>query len=284
MTAQDLIVRLAVSAGLAVYENPGDENDNTARIPTNPGDLDACWRAINDAISYIARGAYINEDGKLRTHEWRCLTQTVTIPIAADGSSPNTVNGDTGIYALPWYMDATTDPAGWLCYGSGLATPSTVMMTTIRKVRAELLASSVSAGVPLWAAAEPTKRGSPQGTNRRGWDLHIAPLPNGPYTLECNVRVRASKMTQLDERHVFGAIHDETVIAVARWMIERDRRSDPETVASLKEEAEQAIATSVQLDGENTPNTIGLMTDPGNRVFSGNSNHYDVYLNGVRRV
>lgn len=250
-TAQDLLIRLAESAGCAVYENPEDANDNTARIPTNPHDLDKCWRALNDAISYLSR---------VRT--WRCLMYRSQISIGSDGTAPLCLDSRPGVYALPWYFDTASPAVDWHISDSAGSLVSIVTMTDINTVRRHLLAGTGS-GRPVLAAVVPGVSGSPGASSRKGWQIHLAPIPDQSYTMESEIRLRATKMVSLEDRHVFGAIHDETLLSVAKWMIARDQRSDAENVALLKAEADEAIATSIRIDIENTPPTLGLMTDPG---------------------
>lgn len=270
MTAQDMLVRIAEAGGVADYTNPDDATDSRARVPSNSHDLDRCWRALNDAAAELAA-----------RHRWQCLNVRTLIAVDASGESPAAVSGNPGIYALPWYLWDVVPAEGWILYESSPSDASRVVMTTLSRVRAELVASSGSTGRPVWATAQPA---SHVASGRRGWDLHIAPLPDRSYTLECQTRIAPRKMAAMSDRHVFGAKHDMTLLALAKWMFHRDRRADAETVAMLKAEAEQAIATSIRNDGEDTPATIGCVYDPSIRYEDANSNRYDVYLNGTQYV
>lgn len=271
MTAQDLLIRIAEAGGLAVYTNPDDATDNRARVPTDPHDLDRCWRALNDAVAELAS-----------RHSWACLNVRVLIALSSDGTAPAAVNGDAGVYALPWYMQDTVPASGWLVYPTGSTTRSLVAMTTLQRVRAERLASAGGGGTPQWAAAVPAAHAG--GNRRRGWELHLAPVPDQAYTLECRTKISPAKMEVLGDRHVFGAKHDMTILALAKWVLHRDRKSDPETVAMLKAEAEQAIQTSIRNDGYDVEASIGDAYDPSIRYETGNSNRFGYAINGVTYI
>lgn len=281
-TAEDLLIRLAEWDGSASYVNDEDANDNRARVPTNPHDLDILWRALNDAIECMSRGA--TKDGYV--HEWRCLMYRASVSIDTTGTLPYALDGRTGVYALPWYFDNASPATDWWCYTSGTTLVSFMSMTDIRSVRTYLL-SNPGNSRPIMAAVVPGVSGAPGASNRKGWQLHVAPLPDQAYTLETEIRLRATKLESLGDRHVFGALHDETILALAKWVLVRDKRADPQTVADAKAAADEALALSIRLDLANTPTNLGTMTDPGISRIDGNTtiaDRFNVDLYGTRVI
>lgn len=270
-TLYDLLVRVAEVAGCASYENPDDATDNRARPPTDPHDLDRCTRAINDAQNHMARA-----------YHWECLQQNISIPLSSDGAGPMNVDGDPAIYALPWYCVTGNPPAAWTLYdsASGSLIATDVVTTDFARVRAKQVSLPNTTGRPTMAGINNAVRGQ-----RRGWNLHIWPRPGYDYTLDAQMRIAPVKLINMDDRHIFGSAHDDTLTRLAMWIVRRDDATDPQQVQVLKAAADEALAQSIAVDGENVPRTLGALADPtyGN-TKRGNAYSYQVFLNGTRYV
>lgn len=279
-TFEDLLIRLAEWDGCASYSNPEDENDNRARIPENPHDLDRLKRAVNDAIEIMTRGGDI-------AYEWRCLMHKVQITIDPDGNRPSCVDGDTGRYRLPWYYDNASPATDWYVFTSGTTLVSYVTMTDLKTVRTYILAN-VGRSRPIMAAVVPGSQGSPGAAHDRGFELYVAPKPDQAYTMETVIRLRPTKLERLTDRHVFGELHDETILAIAKWCLVRDSKSvDEGTLDRAKAYMNEAMAQSVRLDLSNVPTNLGIMTDPGSARFDDRvsiADRFNVDLYGTRVI
>jgi hypothetical protein len=79
----DLILRVALAAGVAYYGNAGDER---ASIPINAHDLDKCRRAVNDGIKNFISDA--PETG------WRWMNRIMSVTLATVETTGTVDSGD----------------------------------------------------------------------------------------------------------------------------------------------------------------------------------------------
>jgi hypothetical protein len=103
------------------------------------------------------------------------------------------------------------------------------------------------------------------------FQLVIWPKPDAAYTLKTRFRCTVLPMTIDGERGMWGALHDQTILKMARVLMMSITEPG---YADAKREEEAAIKESIVLDRENVPNRIA---DPSwRRNHPNRSNVMDV--------
>ncbi len=251
LSNRDLLIWVAEALNVASYVNPDDTNDNRARPPTDPQRLDRCQRAVNAGISLMTR------DNRT-AGGWYALRPRVTINVGTDTTAPSVLDGDTQRYRLPWQVQG--QPTGawvWKVPGSTLSGelhslhPDQVDRMTVYPA---------SLNYPLAISVVPHT--AVDANDRSGWEVRVWPSPSQPYTISASFRHVPKPMSNLADRHPFGAIHDETVIAACKWAAVRDDKGMADERGAFQSDYAQALAASIKIDLENAAQKLGAVRDP----------------------
>lgn len=238
MTLEQMLIRLAETHGVLEVGTDGQP-----ALPSDNMTLERLKRAIQDGIGEMQAASY----------QWHVLRPVVEITVGSD--SPQCIDGDPTRYALPWNVVGQPG-SGWSFHLTGSAFRGSVFSSTAAQV-AEFNASGLT-GPPQYIAVVP-------GRNAGEWEMHLAPAPDAAYTFTAQASLLAFKPAQLYQRSPFGAVHDQTVLAAARWNLYRDdfgeeRRKDYEA------DFEKALARSIEFDKQaGGAQTLGAIEDPACR-------------------
>lgn len=266
LTFEQVILRVAEECGLAYYDP--SSADTPAAIPQDRQVLDKFKRAVNDGMDRLAR-AY---------PKWTCLRPQVSFSLAPAGDGPlNIPNaatvaaGDTtpdaSIYRLPWYI--LSQPLNSWHWGSQSSSFSGYARVTTPEEVDRLHRSASATSYPQLAAIIPSPIRGDAGSDRQTKAVRFWPAPNEAFLVTARFLVTPGKMVDLQDRHIFGASHDQTVVAFAVWCFKEHDAKDPGMRATYESRANRALAESIRIDQESVPQDLGSMGDPGadDRVF-----------------
>lgn len=116
----------------------------------------------------------------------------------------------------------------------------------------ELLAGAHYQGTPRLVAIRPVAVSNSSTGGR--WEAMFYPAPAGPYNVTCRIRVYPQALVNLADRHIFGPVHDEGIVACALSEAEQQRN---DTVGIWSQRADAAIARAKALDAGSTPKRLG---------------------------
>lgn len=237
LTIEDLLIRLAETIGVS---EPA--SDGTPGLPSDTVLLTRLKKCITDGIGLM----------QLANSKWRVLRPVVEVQLGTD--SPACIDGDPTKYALPWYVVAQPG-GGWQFVLEG-SWSGPVVSTTFHRI-AELNATDLT-GPPRAVAMVP-------GARPGEWEIRLAPAPDAAYVLRAQCSLLAFKPTQLYQRSPFGAAHDQTVLAAAKWCYVRDEAADSRK-ADFQAEFDSLLAASIKFDIEAAGAiTVGKIIDPSMR-------------------
>jgi hypothetical protein len=242
LTLDDLILRVAESAGLADYS--GD----IAAVPSSTHDYDLCRRAVNDGIEMIYRA----------NPRWTFLFQMVSWVMDTAGAHPWAIDADPAKYRLPWYVQGQPDHACLTLQDTGNSAYQcpVVAMKIVQSARA---AMGQDSGTPQIAAIDrlPGSLG-----NRSAWQVVFYPDPDQAYTVSGTFRCFAPKLIESAERHVMGVEHDQTVIAAGIYAKKMTDSKDAIEREHYRGIYDRALMESIELDKRMAPRTVGQVIDP----------------------
>lgn len=251
MTFRDLILRVAEAGNMCDYPE-GEANE--AAIPVDRHDLDLCKRSVRDGLEQFYRA----------NKAWTFLQPEVTMTLSTDGTGAANIAADPCRYRLPWYTNGAS--SGSLVWSNGAGNyGGAVILTNFERLAAASATNPNLTGFPQLACILPAPLGVAVTVgDRQGWELRIWPKPNEAYTLKARFRVFPRRLEDLDERHVAGAPHDQTIVSYAIWTLKRrDAETNPGVLATYKAEAEQGLKQSMILDAPNIPRLLGRSRDTG---------------------
>lgn len=254
LTFRDLILRVAEETNFALYDDSSP--DSPAAIPTDRVVLDKIKRAVNDGIDLLAR-AYT---------KWTSLRPQVSFLMSTDGTgplnlkNPITQEPDPSIYRLPWYI--TGRPInGWNFASTGSNFTGRVQDCDPERIDYYQRASQTSS-YPRFASIVPSPSTGDTGADRQTKAVRFWPSPDQAYQITARFLIHPPPMIELDDRHIFGASHDQTVLAFAMLSFKRHDAKDASMRATYQDRADRALAESIRIDQEGAPRTMGSMTDP----------------------
>lgn len=261
MSFADLILRVAVEVGLS------DETGTVSAIPSDPGDLAKVKRAVNDGLALFARA----------WSRWRWMEPEVTLTMDPTGAASNCVPGTTNEYVLPWFCQGapltdwvtTVDP-------NGLGTR--VSSTSIERVRAYR-----ADGVDYQSRPCMVAHVVHQGGTRPLWKAVFDRDPDAAYTLTARFRIVQPPLVELDDRHLAGAQHDQSIVDAGVWAYWRSKHeADPGVRGASEARFNRAVAESISLDSRQRETNLGAMCDPSTEDFLPPEwNQAPIYYNGV---
>lgn len=248
MTYEQLIVRVAEAAGVASYAN------GAAAIPTGAHNLDLCKRMVNDGYQRFLNG--VRAGGKRPYMGWTFLKPLMTITLSAEGTGPLNIDTDAARYRIP--IPVVAHPALWTIKDpDSVASATTCAVTGIDRVWASLSSTS-STGRPVIAAMAPLAPDRPG--DAPGWEVVFWPRPDKAYSATARLRLQPRPLVALEERHVAGAEHDQTIIAMAIAAMKTRNRAEDAQQAAL--DADMLMDSSIAMDMQRIPATAGTMIDP----------------------
>lgn len=239
LTFRRLVELTAEYRGMGIY---GDE-DEEAGLPADPEDLRIAVNIVEQAWS-----AFLMADGE---HRWRFLSRIAYIQLNADGEGPDNVDGSASLYRMPW--DFTGQYSGEFYFEPDSD------MGLVRIIQPEQLGRMQqveSSGIPRYAAFRPLRRG--QHSSR--FAVEFYPTPGSNDGLYLNIAGQPMAW-ELEDRHIAGAAHDQTLIQACKAMAELDQTDRPGTQYALYE---SMLARSIKFDKRTGPRNIGLLIDPAN--------------------
>lgn len=251
MTFRDMILRVAEAGNMCDYPEGAA---NEAAIPTDRHDLDLCKRSVRDGLEQFYRAH----------KKWSFLHPEVTLTMSVDGTGAANIQADPSRMRLPWYTNGAS--SGSITWRSSAGSyGGQVTLTNPERVRAAAATAPAQTGHPQLACILPSPMGVPVTTgDRQGWELRVWPKPSEAFTLTASFRVFPRRLEDLEERHVAGAPHDQTIVSYAIWTLKRrDAETNPGVLKVYKEEALEGLKQSILLDAPNAPRLLGRSYDSG---------------------
>lgn len=280
-TFERLLIELAEAVNQTQY---GTGNDNAPVVNTDPATRDRLNRAVNRGYKYFL----------LSDRQWSFLERPVTLVLTPDASlgaasglhAGLCIDQDPARYRLPGFVEGS--PKGdwtYLDTNSPYRAVIDVSAATVQRCRQ---ASPTVTGAPQYAGVRPLEPDTSDNQQTPGREVIFWPTPDREYTVEALFRVATPELADLSDRHVAGAEHDLTILALAQWEWDRidDRKLD------LPEDAKFKLDQSKRADRALRPRrTAGLAPTfavgrmPGSaRVNTGNMGlpTREIYVNGIR--
>ncbi len=247
MTFKSLCIELAEYAGIASYTNPDDSNDNRARVPSDPGQLDQVRRKVNEGYLRLFCA---------HPEEWSFYTGELALTLKSDGSGPANLNSEPQLYVLPSFVRHVAGDASYTANTSAIRECQLVDHDILRRSRDTYHGQL---GTPKIFAI---KKHTPTGPQARALTvLEFWPKPDQDYELVFPVSVTPVELVADDDRPVCGLIHDDTIVAAAKfaWARAYESEADPQRVANAKAEYQEALAKSLVNDRRERPSRVGTL-------------------------
>lgn len=266
MSFADLILRVAIEVGLS------DESGTTAAIPSDPHDLDKVKRAVNDGLQLFQRA----------NPKWKWMEPEVTLLMDRTGAASNAVPGTTNEYILPWYCQGA--PLNdWVTIDDPNGIGTQVQSTSIERIRAFRSLDDQYEGRPCMVAHvvhQPTG----EGLRRIRWKAVFDRNPDTNYLLVAKFRVVQPPLVELNDRHLAGSQHDQSVVDAGVWAYWRSKaEADPGVRRMAEERFNRAVLESAAIDTRQTDRNLGPMLDPSvEEPGFIEWNHAPVFINGVQ--
>lgn len=240
-----LILEVAEDAGLA------DQTGSVAAIPTDAHQLDLIKRAVNKGYQEFIR----------MDPQWSFRNRSFTITTSASGTAPDAIGGDAGIIRLPrWLARAPETPFEFVDENSVYERVEPVSYARVRGQQQRFPQS----GPPEMGCARPIDGDGRAVGQRSGtvWALYLWPTPDAAYTLESSGHVFPYDMVELEERHIAGAEHDETIKAFALKHLHGGPHEDAAKKQACRDEADRQFLISKAADVPARVGVKGLLRDP----------------------
>ncbi len=249
-TLADLMLEVAITFGLArVVDNDG--NDTAPTLPTEASRLGVLSDAVNAGY----------EDFLRANPNWSFLDVVLDLTMSPDGTDTNCVNGDPGRYILP--LGITSRPIGFWNISNtdgAVADQDWKIEDTASSRVARWWGVMTEANLPRIAAVRPL----PQDDGTQRWEAIFAPKPDKAYPVSAQFRLHPPRLVDQTDRHMAGPQHDRTLRLMAEAHMARGDMDAGPSQATAQAAASQALAQSIELDGEMHPTTFGVMPEVGN--------------------
>ncbi len=240
-----LILEVAEDAGLA------DQTGAVAAIPSDAATLDRVKRAVNKGYQEFIR----------HDPQWSFRARAFVITTNSSGASHDSVNGQTGVIRLPRWLQRAPDVPFYFVDENSVY--SQLVPFTYAHVRSQQQRYP-DEGVPSMYAVHPLE--SPDGMVGPGsgvaWALYLWPTPDAAYQIESQGFVYPYEMVELEERHIAGAEHDQTIKAFALKQLYSGPHEDPAKKRDCAEAAKEQLALSLAADMPQRVGIKGRLRDP----------------------
>ena len=244
-TFGDIVLNLAEEVGLVEY----DATTNEAKIPDDAESLRVLRARVNEGLKQFAR----------MYPKWTRLEHRVQITLDPNGTGPLNIDKDAARYRLPGFI--TSKPKGNWTFVDSSSAYSKIIHCSWDIVRAKIALGDGHTGTPVLAAMAPYQPES--GDDRQGFEVLFWPAPTTSFTVEAEFRVQVQSMTDLGERHPFGAEHDLAILKCAVEAFRRRDDEDPDAYNRALVDRNSAVAESIALDQQlEVPTRLGQMVDP----------------------
>lgn len=254
MTYRDVILRVAEESDYAFYDPSSP--DSPADIPQDRQILDKIKRAVNDGIDRLARAM----------PKCFALRPQFSFDMSPTGQSPfsllNPLNGqnDGQYYRLPYYINSRPIQ-GWQWSSQTSNFAGFAQDCDPEQLDRQARTAAISS-YPTLASMVPYGPTGDTG-DRQTKAVRFYPAPDQNYRITARFLITPPKMVDLSDRHIFGASHDQTVVAFALWSFMEHDAKDPAMRATYEARANRALAESIAIDRENAQVSLGSMNDPG---------------------
>ena len=241
-TFRTLVAQFAEQIGVASF---GADGRGEPGIPATVHELAICKSYVNSGYK-----DFLQADA-----DWTFLNDEVILTLDPAGAGPFNVNGDPARYRLPQHC--TGHPRGNWRFRDDLTSARQVICRPMDVIDAKRQ-GIVRTGVPELAGV----RGIPSGPLAgKGSEVVFYPAPDAAYTLVGLYRVLPYDLVDLDQRHVAGAEHDNTVLAAAlhKWA---QRDGDEPSKIERGGEYARLMALSKDIDRRKRTRNFGRMRDP----------------------
>lgn len=240
-----LILEVAEDAGLA------DQSGPVPAIPTDPATLDLVKRAVNKGYKEFLR----------LDPMWSFRRRAFTLTTSSDGTGPENVGNDAGVMRLPrWLTRAPDMDFRFIDENApyGTLTPCTYADIRLRQQ------STPMTGVPEMVAVHPLDQADAHTGpgSGGGWAAYFWPTPDSAYQLESGGFVLPYDLVELEERHIAGAEHDETIKAFALKHLHNSPHEDPGKKEATAQEADRQFLISKGIDAGARVGIKGRLRDP----------------------
>ena len=260
MTFEQHLIDLAEAVGVNSYDSNG-----LAALPDDAYELDKLKRRFNDGLRLMAMA---------KPEGWNCLRQIVTVTIGTDTNAANVIDGDISQYRLPAYVSG--QPFGeWSWVLPSGALQGRLGSVTWGEVTRKLNVM-VGGSIPEEVAIRPLTEERPGTTDRVGWAIRVYPRPNQIYELSAPFTLPIRPLVDLAERCPFGAVHDPTAQAAAKWSWVKNDTTEARYVqwkidfmGDGSPDSVGLLGESLRIDAESTPHQVASLLDAvtGDGVF-----------------
>lgn len=251
MTLHDLMLRLAVRFGVAVYANSATDNK-----PTAPTDQATRWRLIA-AINDGARDFY-------RAYpKWSWRTASMRVAVKSDGSGATHIGVDPAKVFLGYGI--SSGPVNNLrCVSGSNVYP--LAQATEDEVSTLHASGVVGTSNPTRAAICSTDEDNAVGMRQRiyAW---LWPTPSQNMTLIGTFRRMPYPLANAGERFPFPSVHDDTLLAFAAYALANTGAipSGP-GIDTLRGERDAALMASIDEDTRMGQQESGPLTGGRNNA------------------
>lgn len=219
-------------------------NSITPRLPSDPSRIDTLLDACRSGYQSFVRA--------LPRWNWmRLLTEITCDPT---GSGFQCVAGDPGRYALSAGARSAV-PVWTLLPASGTQDAAHTLLSVSPERVAAAWAQQTAPGIPTVCAMRPTMQ--PDGSVR--WELMVAPKPEKAYVLTSTYVIQPPDLTDVEDRHMAGAVHDEAIKAAC--LFEFATRDNGERTEMYRAMRAEQFAASIAIDNAMTPPSLGVIPD-----------------------
>ncbi len=209
-TMRQHLIALADAVGVASF----DENGAVA-LPDDEYELGKLKTKYNEGLTLMAMS---------KTNGWYALNPVVPVKLTTNTTSSEIIEGDISRYRLPaWVSGQPLGQWTWTLDNGSMAGRCT---SRAWGDITNMLAMNRGGGIPRFVACMPQDERLSDNSTRKTWQIRVAPKPNQAYTLSAKFRRSIVTMSELGDRHAFGALHDLTVLAAAKWAYMKDE-TDP---------------------------------------------------------
>ena len=261
LTLRDLILRVSEHVGVASW--PADGSSEVG-IPAD-GSLARLKvvRCINDGIKRMVRDY----------PRWTALLADIQITLTPDGSGTDNIDNDPNRYIVPYAVEAS--PMGqWTAYTPDNTWRGDLLVRPPSQLRSLLHTQAlITGGVPRLVAIDTLRPADRQRGQRAGLEILVWPMPDQEYLVEGDAKVMPAPLINLDDRPLFSAAHDMTIVAAA-LMVWHSQNPDLQTRQQYMQEYKEALGASIQVDNLQQPQQLGTNmcpTDPLSAGLAGSS-------------
>lgn len=264
LTFRHLLIRLADQTGLAVY--PADGAGPLALPGAGTVHRNKLEDAVNDGIRQMVRD----------WPKWTCLRPRITMALTADGTGADNIDSDPNRYRIPGAIEAA--PMGeWIAYTTDGSWRGMVSVRPTGHLVALIRTPSIAGGVPRAVSIGPIQPADRVRGERAGLEMLVWPTPDRTYVIEGQARVVPAPLINLDDRPLFSAAHDMTILSAA-LKVWHENNADLKIRDHYKIRYMGDLAASKALDALQETQQLGTLQCPteGSAFLAGSDSYAQV--------